>query len=206
MTLPAAFPDRLFHHNLRVHGIVAQLSVSSSLTVPATETFAETDARELSHLSESHLVIHRSSAGTRIHRIRPAADATFSVAFPFVTPERMMGSRSVPRLYLGAIDVDFRVLSGQPNLGVQGQVDAVSAYDGPDRIAHFSGLSLSGDHEDERFELDQIQTFTRGLIVVLTLGTPLGFESSFEFRSAGITLVTRGWAPLAPGDLVLEAP
>jgi hypothetical protein len=198
MIAPGVIPDRIFHHNLRVHGIVARLSVSSSLSAP-TESLADRDARELLPLGEPNLVIHRSSSGTRIHNIRPGADATFSVHFPIVAAERFLGLASVTRLYLGAVSVDFRVL------GSRGSVVRVSVYDGPDQIVAFSGLSLSGDHPDERFELDEIKPFSRGLDVVLTLGTPLGLESSFEFRSVGVTLVTRGPA-LSPDDMVLAQP
>ena len=189
------FPDRYFHHELRVHGIVAQLTVSSSLGQTG-ETQAEIDKRELTHLDEISLVIHKSTAGTRIHNIISAADTTFSVHFPAVAPASFVaqGGGGSRQLYLSGISVDFRVLSSM------GSVEEVSVYDCDSEIASFLNLGWTGNHPDERLDLDSIKAFSRGLDIVLTLGTPLGHASSFEFRSAGVTLVTRGpgLVPTAP--------
>ena len=95
----------------------------------------------------------------------------------------MTGNGSVTSLSLGSLFVDGRVLSES------GTLRAIYAYTGNTRIARFENLNRRRLTRTDEFRVENVQRLQGGLVIEVFLDTPLGFGSSFEFRSVGATLV-----------------
>jgi hypothetical protein len=182
LTPGVTLPDRRFFCELVQHGLSGILTVRSSLPVSVVEA---RDDLELAHLDNSQLRIHRSIDGVRIWDIVPSADASYSVQFGISAPARidMTGNGSATNLSLGSLFVNGRVL------GESGTLRAINAYTGNTRIARFANLNRRQLTRTDELRVENMGRLREGLVIEISLGTPLGFGSSFEIRSVGATLV-----------------
>jgi len=179
--------DRSFHHELLVHGIVAQITIPSDPNGAVTPGLLST------------LFVHRGVDGTKITNIFPSPQyPTYEIHFPIIAPSIFTADNGTRiSLYVGAISVNFNMLTNT------GSVEKVAVFDGSKELDSFSNLGWTGNHPNENLKLPTIKAFSHGLDIVLTLATPIGAYSGFEFRSVGITLVKSTWIVVEPDPPVL---
>ncbi len=121
----------------------------------------------------------RQGSGTRIEgQEGTSITLHFALPTPMFVSERRLSIRSV------ILDFITRELAS---------VTAVQVWDGRVRIASFEGLSLSGEHRFEKFEIEGHPSFSRGINVSVQVGFAEngGVSTLIDFISVGAEFVTK---------------
>jgi hypothetical protein len=106
------------------------------------------------------------------------------ITMHFALPTPMFVSEN--RLSIRSVFLDFATKE-------LAKVTAVHVWDGPNRIASFENLNLSGEHRFEKFEIEGHPGFSRGINVSVEIAFAVnhGTSSIIEFMSAGGEFISK---------------